>query len=368
MAEIEIKNIQKKFGDFVAVRESSFTVKDGEFFVMLGPSGCGKTTTLRMIAGLEMPTSGQVLLDGEDVTYLRGSKRDIAFVFQMFALYPHMNVRKNLSFPLRMQHMPRKKIKQRINEVASMLRIEHILDKPVGGLSSGDRQRVALGRALVRRAKAFLMDEPLGALDAAFRELMCEELRQLHKRVEATTVYVTHDQIEAMSMADRICVMDHAEVLQIGSPAEIYKRPKTRFVAGFIGSPAINFLSAKGGISAGEQSVQIQGKPVAVPMMQESYKQDEVILGVRPEHIQLTDISNKGALKGKVFAVEYQGTRQLITVETASGNIRVRAPNTVHAKEGDNVGLDFNTPSIMLFDSESDRALKSDLYTGAKNG
>ena len=184
MAEIQIRNLQKHFGDFTAVNGSSFTIRDGEFFVMLGPSGCGKTTTLRMIAGLEMPTSGQILLDGEDVTFNRGSERDIAFVFQLFALYPHMSVRRNISFPLRIAGLPRAEIRERTEEVAKLLRIEHLLDKGVGGLAAGDRQRVALGRAIVRRAKAFLMDEPLGALDAEFRDLMCEELRLLHNRIE----------------------------------------------------------------------------------------------------------------------------------------------------------------------------------------
>lgn len=365
MAEIKVKNLHKSFDDFVAVRDSSFSVKDGEFFVMLGPSGCGKTTTLRMVAGLEIPTSGQILLDNQDVTFLRGSQRDIAFVFQMFALYPHMNVRKNLSFPLRMQHMPRKQIAQRVQDVARMLRIDHILDQPVRGLSSGDRQRVALGRALVRSPKAFLMDEPLGALDAEFRELMCEELRQLHKRIDATTVYVTHDQIEAMSMADRICVMNQAEVLQIATPMEIYQRPATRFVAGFIGSPAINFLTVEGRLEVGAQKVNLLGKPLAVPELYESFEQQQAILGVRPEHIQLSD---EGTLRGSISAVEYQGTRQLLLVDTEPGCLRVRAPNSFRVECGENVGLAFKTENLMLFDPQSDKALNSQLYSGSLHG
>ncbi|MDE0113541.1 MAG: ABC transporter ATP-binding protein, partial [Albidovulum sp.] len=205
MAEIKLQNLQKHFGEFVAVRDIDFTVRDGEFFVMLGPSGCGKTTTLRMIAGLELPTSGQILIDGEDVTWKRASQRNIAFVFQLFALYPHMTVRRNVSFPLRLAGVPRREVREKTEEIARLLRIEHLLDRGVGGLSAGDRQRVALGRAIIRRAKAFLMDEPLGALDAEFRDVMCEELRLLHDRLNSTTVYVTHDQVEAMAMADRIC-------------------------------------------------------------------------------------------------------------------------------------------------------------------
>src|SRR5258708_1607334 len=202
MAEIRVENLHKAFAEFVAVRDSSFTVPDGDFFCLLGPSGCGKTTTLRMIAGLELPTSGRILLGEEDVTFKQASQRDIAFVFQLFALYPHMNVRSNIAFPLRSQGMLRSETATRVREAARILRIEHLLDRPVAGLSSGDRQRVALGRAIVREPMAFLLDEPLGALDAEFREVMCGELRALPDRLHATTVYVTRDQFEAMSRAD----------------------------------------------------------------------------------------------------------------------------------------------------------------------
>ena len=365
MAEIRIEKLHKSFGDFVAVRDSSFTIEDGEFFVMLGPSGCGKTTTLRMIAGLEMPSSGNVLLDGEDVTYKRGGERDIAFVFQLFALYPHMNVRKNISFPLRMEGLPRKEVRARTEEVARMLQIEAILDKPVSGLSSGDRQRVALGRAIVRRAKAFLLDEPLGALDSEFRELMCAELRQLHDRVSATSVYVTHDQIEAMSMADRICVMSMGKVLQIGTPSEVYARPASRFVAGFIGSPAMNFLSAEGGLDAGADALRVQGSVIKVPRLHEALDHADAVIGVRPEHIKIVET---GALKGRVFAVEYMGTRQLVTIDSEAGRLRVRAPNSIQLTDGETVGLDFDSERVVVFHPETERALASDLFAEAGHG
>jgi multiple sugar transport system ATP-binding protein len=354
MAEIRIEGIGKEFGDFVAVRESSFTIGDGEFFVMLGPSGCGKTTTLRMIAGLELPTAGRILLDGRDVTWERASKRDIAFVFQLFALYPHMTVRRNISFPLRLAGLPRREVRARTEEVARMLEIGHLLDRGVGGLAAGDRQRVALGRAIVRRARAFLMDEPLGALDAEFRERMCEELRLLHDRIGATTVYVTHDQSEAMAMADRICVMNHAEVLQIGPPMEVYDRPATKFVAGFIGSPAMNFLSAGGRIPAGTRQVRVNGSTVTVPETRAPVEGAEAVLGVRPEHIRFGD---SGALKGRVFGVEYMGARQLVTVDTSAGRLKVRAPNTTRVSDGETVGLDFVTDRLVLFDAGTDRAV-----------
>src|SRR3954469_12088590 len=214
MAEIRIENLKKEFGLFTAVRNSNLVVEDGEFLVMLGPSGCGKTTTLRMIAGLELPTDGHIRLDGEDVTMKRARERDIAFVFQLFALYPHMDVRKNIGFPLLAQGMPATEIRTRVEETAKLLRIDHLLNKSVSGLAGGDRQRVALGRAIVRRPKCFLMDEPLGTLDTEFRDLMVHELRELHNRIHATTVYVTHDQMEAMSVAGKIAltnqrVIDH---------------------------------------------------------------------------------------------------------------------------------------------------------------
>ncbi len=359
MAEIEIRNLKKNFGDFMAVRESSFTVRDGEFFVMLGPSGCGKTTTLRMIAGLEMPSDGQILLGGEDVTYNRGSERDIAFVFQLFALYPHMTVRGNISFPLRVQGVRRAEVRRRTEAVARMLQIDHMVDRGVGGLAAGDRQRVALGRAIVREAKAFLMDEPLGALDAEFRDKMCEELRLLHNRVNATTVYVTHDQIEAMSMADRICVMNKGNVLQIGAPMEVYARPATRFVAGFIGSPSMNFLEGEGGIAAGATSIRVTGSEITIPETRAALSAPTAILGARPEHIRLTDA---GGLRGRVFAVEYMGARQMVTVDTEAGRLRVRTPNTVRVRDGETVGLDFDADRLIVFDPESDLAVPSALF------
>ena len=216
MAQIMIKNVRKDFGSFNAVKSSTFTIEDGEFFMLLGPSGCGKTTTLRMMAGLELPTSGEIYIDGEEVGMKPASQRDIAFVFQMLRSYPHMNVGKNISYPLISQGMPRAQVKKKVGEVAEILGITDILNRPVGGLSGGDRQRVALGRAIVRDPKAFFMDEPLGALDAEFREHMSEELRALHDRMDATTVYVTHDQLEAMQMGDKIVVMNHGVVEQFG--------------------------------------------------------------------------------------------------------------------------------------------------------
>ncbi|MDJ0638501.1 MAG: ABC transporter ATP-binding protein [Paracoccaceae bacterium] len=364
MAQIVIKNLKKQFGDFTAVRESSFTIEDGEFFMLLGPSGCGKTTTLRMIAGLELPTSGEIFLDGEEISQRPPSERDIAFVFQMFALYPHMNVRKNISYPLVSQGMPRAQVKEKVAEVAGILGIEDILDRPVGGLSGGDRQRVALGRAIVREPKAFMMDEPLGALDAEFRERMAEELRALHDRMGATTVYVTHDQLEAMQMGDKIVVMNNAVVEQFGTPQEIYDKPATMFVADFIGSPSMNFLKFHGKIGSSSSDVAMHETTFAVPQSREPFEGD-MAFGVRPEHIRLSDVA---PFRAEVLATEYLGTTQIVTLNTAGGEVKARIPATQSARAGETVGLEFNPDTITLFDRQSGRALKSELNEGVLHG
>jgi len=365
MAQIRIENLRKQFGGFTAVKGSSFTVDDGSFFVMLGPSGCGKTTTLRMIAGLELPSDGRILLDGEEVTFLRASHRDIAFVFQMFALYPHMNVRRNIAYPLRSQGVSRAETKRRVEETARLLRIEHLLSRSVSGLSGGDRQRVALGRAIVRRPKAFLMDEPLGALDSEFRRFMCAELRQLHERIRATTVYVTHDQLEAMAMADTIAIMNHGVVEQIGTPQEVYDQPASMFVADFIGSPPMSFLRFEGAVRRGERSVRIGEAAVSMPELREDGMQGPLALGARPEHVTLSD---GGAIRGHVFGAEYLGTTQIVTLDTHHGQVKARLPASIDVRLGDNVGLEFHTEGLALFDATSGRALRSALYEGAAHG
>ncbi|WP_146347925.1 ABC transporter ATP-binding protein [Phaeobacter marinintestinus] len=357
MAKIEIKNVRKEFGDFVAVRESSFTIEDGEFFMLLGPSGCGKTTTLRMIAGLELPTSGEIYLDGEEISQKPPSQRDIAFVFQMFALYPHLNVRKNLSYPLVSQGMPRAQVKSKVAEVAGILGIEDILNRPVGGLSGGDRQRVALGRAIVRDPKAFMMDEPLGALDAEFREHMAEELRALHDRMNATTVYVTHDQLEAMQMGDKIVVMNNAVVEQFGTPQEIYDKPATMFVADFIGSPSMNFLGFDGKVAEGAGAIELNGQTIGVPRQMQGAA-GELVFGVRPEHIGFSD---SGGYRGKVLATEYLGTTQIVTLDTPNGELKARLDSAQLATVGETVGLGFEASKVTLFDKASGQALRSEL-------
>ncbi|WP_319532286.1 ABC transporter ATP-binding protein [uncultured Cohaesibacter sp.] len=360
MAQIRIENVRKDFGAFTAVKSSSFTIEDGEFFMLLGPSGCGKTTTLRMMAGLELPTSGEIYIDGEEVGMKPASERDIAFVFQMFALYPHMNVFKNMSYPLLSQGMPKAEARKRVEEVARILGIESILHSPVGGLSGGDRQRVALGRAIVREPKAFFMDEPLGALDAEFREHMAEELRALHDRMGATTVYVTHDQLEAMQMGDKIVVMNHGVVEQFGKPQDIYDWPATKFVADFIGSPSMNFLDFHGMIGAGHRHVVLDGHEIAVPVLREGAEGD-LTLGVRPEHIHFSDGSH---YRGKVLTTEYLGTTQIVILDTPNGHIQARASSKIPVKEGEVVGLEFDVRTLTVFEGEKGRALLSEANEG----
>jgi multiple sugar transport system ATP-binding protein len=360
MAEIVIRNLRKEFGDFTAVQGSTFRIEDGEFFMLLGPSGCGKTTTLRMIAGLELPTSGEILIDGEEVGRKPASQRDIAFVFQMFALYPHMNVRRNISYPLASQGMSKARIREKVAEVARILAIEDILDRPVSGLSGGDRQRVALGRAIVRDPKCFLMDEPLGALDAEFRERMAEELRALHDRMGATTVYVTHDQLEAMQMGDKIVVMNHGVVEQFGAPQDIYDKPATLFVAEFIGAPSMNFLNFHGRVAPGDDSVRLRQHSLPTPVMRDPFEGD-MVYGVRPEHVRLDD---GAALRGEITATEYLGAVQIVTLATQGGVVKARVPADRPARPGETVGLAFAGASVTLFDAQTGRALRSALNEG----
>jgi multiple sugar transport system ATP-binding protein len=365
MAEIRVRNLHKTFGDFAAVRNASFTVADGGFFVVLGPSGAGKTTTLRMIAGLELPTSGEIVLGGEDVTRRRAARRDIAFVFQHPALYPHMNVRQNIAYPLRSEGVARAEIRRRVEETARLLRMDHLIDSPVSRLSGGDRQRVALGRAVVRRPKAFLMDEPLGALDAELRTSMGAELRGLHARLGATTVYLTHDQHEAMSMADRIAVMNAGAIEQSGTPREVYDRPATMFVADFIGTPPMNLLAFHAGLKKGRKTVKLSGATIEVPELREDVAPRDLALGIRPEHVGFDD---KAKLRGRVFGTEYLGSTQIVTLETSHGPLKARLPSDIHVGTGETVGVKLIGERLSLFDRASGRALSTALYEDAARG
>ncbi|MCK6576957.1 MAG: ABC transporter ATP-binding protein [Anaerolineae bacterium] len=360
MANIELRGVEKKFGDVFAVKPLDLTIKDGEFIVLLGPSGCGKTTTLRMISGLEAVTVGQILLDGRDVTWLHPSERDIAFVFQFFALYSHMSARDNIAFPLQAAGMARHEVKERVAQVAALLRIDHILDRKPGALSGGDQQRVALARALVRRPAAFLMDEPLGALDAEFRETMRAEIKKLHLAQHATTVYVTHDQIEAMAMGDRIVIMSAAVVQQVGTPTEVYHNPANLFVARFIGSPGMNLVKAK----VEPDGARLPGGGLAPisdrwrrALEGSGLEDGSVVLGFRPEAVQVHD---GGALRAGVYADDLHGGYTMLHLELADGEIiHGRAARDAMNALGSAVRFDLDPDMMRFFNPETEMAILS---------
>ncbi len=370
MAEIELRQVAKKFGDLWAVKPMDLTIYDGEFVALLGPSGCGKTTTLRMISGLEAVTEGRIFINGKDVTWLSASQRDIAFVFQFFALYPQMTVRQNIAFPLESQGMKRAEINQRVAEVVKLLEIGHLLQRKPPALSGGDKQRVALARSLVRKPACFLMDEPLGALDAEFREVMRAEIKRLHLAQHATTVYVTHDQVEAMAMGDRIVVMSAAEVQQIGTPAQVYHDPANLFVANFIGSPGMNLVPGK---YVGDE-VHLRGgsvyptPPAWRPTLAARWQRDDVIVGFRPEAAQ---VSETGAIRGMVYASDLHGSYTMLHVSLngelrPNGNgedtiVHIRARRDVHYVIGSLVRFDLNPEMVRFFDPESEKAIAKEV-------
>lgn len=363
MATIELIQIEKKFGELYAVKPMDLTIQDGEFVVLLGPSGCGKTTTLRMISGLETVTNGKILLNGKNVTWLHPSERDIAFVFQFYALYPHITAHDNIAFPLRAQGENKETIDKRVKEVASMLRIEHLLNQRPGNLSGGDQQRIALARALVRHPAAFLMDEPIGALDAEFRESMRAEIKRLHIDQHATTIYVTHDQIEAMALGDRIVVMSEAVVQQIGAPADVYYNPANLFVARFIGSPGMNLVKTH--YSEGVVIIPGTQNRYRVP---EEWRQSlnevtqgdgEVVLGFRPEASQLND---QGVLVGEVYAKELQGAYSVLHVNVNSNEIvHIRTDRLVERPIGAKVNFDLDPQMVRFFNPSTGAVLQKEV-------
>jgi len=321
MAYLELQQVSKSFGDVRVVEAMSLNARAGEFVVMVGASGCGKSTTLRMIAGLEAPSSGRIVIDGRDVTGATPADRDIAMVFQNYALYPHMDVAQNMSFALDLARTPKDEIKRRVDAAAKVLHIEHLLARKPKELSGGQRQRVAMGRAIVREPKVFLFDEPLSNLDAKLRGHMRVEIAMLHRRLGKTSVYVTHDQIEAMTLADRIVVMDQGKVQQMGSPDEVFNRPVNKFVASFIGSPTMNFLEAE--VVSAEGGLRFKsphfGCPVPAPMLAAAQAQvgKRVNVGVRPQSLRLGELDQDASatlpLRLQVNVCEYLGTESVLT-------------------------------------------------------
>lgn len=329
MGQITLKQVTKSFGEVEVIPPLDLTIQDGEFTVFVGPSGCGKSTLLRLIAGLEDITSGQIEIDGADATDLVPAKRGLAMVFQSYALYPHMSVRKNIAFPLRMAKMEKAEIDRRVNAAAEVLNLADYIDRRPGQLSGGQRQRVAIGRAIVREPSAFLFDEPLSNLDAALRVGMRMEISELHEKLATTMIYVTHDQVEAMTMADKIVVLQAGVIEQVGSPLELYRKPRNTFVAGFIGSPKMNLISGE-----------------------EAAKHNAATIGVRPEHIDVVD--SNGLWSGTVGVAEHLGSDTFFHIHnTGLGDtITVRAIGDVSLRHGDTIHLNPRMDELHRFDAQ----------------
>ncbi len=363
MGSVELKNVTKIFPPkTVAINNVNLKVHDGEFFILLGPSGCGKTTTLRIIAGLEKPTKGRVYIDNEDVTDLPPRKRDIAMVFQTWALYPHMKVYDNIAFPLKLRKVAKDEIDRRVKEVAKMLQIETLLDRYPRQLSGGQQQRVALARALVRKPKVWLLDEPLSNLDAILRVQMRAELKRLQKELKITAIYVTHDQVEAMSMGDRVAVLNAGRVLQVGAPNEVYNKPNTLFVASFIGSPPMNFMRVALKNEGGNYALVAEGVSIPLPtelgkiIEEKASDVNDLILGVRPEHLELSTAENSN-IRGEVYVIEPLGSETILNIKVGDNIIKARLLKETTLSIGSKVFLKVSTNSIHVFDPSTERAL-----------
>jgi ABC-type sugar transport system ATPase subunit len=349
---VELRQVTKRYGAVTAISDLSLGVEKGSFTALLGPSGCGKSTLLRMIAGLESITQGRCLIDGVDVTDAPPAKRRIAMVFQSYALYPHMTVRDNIAFSLSIAGAPRKVQHERALEAARILQLEPYLDRLPAELSGGQRQRVAIGRALVRKPEVFLFDEPLSNLDAKLRVQMRFELAKLHADLRTTMIYVTHDQTEAMTLADRIVVLDRGTISQVGSPLDLYNRPANKFVAAFIGSPSMNFFEARiAAAQGGVASVILPGGRGARALVSADARSDgPVELGVRPEHLTLTAQDDpSAAFSGSVVVVERLGSATILYVDTPAGRLVVQGEGNLAARPGETIGLSLSETDVRLF-------------------
>ena len=361
MAEIRINHITKRFGDFVALHELDLTIRDGEFLVLLGPSGCGKTTTLRSVAGLERQTSGDIYIGDTLVNNLPPGDRDIAMVFQFYALYPHLSAYDNIAFPLRAQKTPADEVDKRVRAVAQVLRIEHLLKRRPKQLSGGEQQRVALGRAMVRRPRAFLMDEPLTNLDAALRADMRAELKHLQHELSTTMMYVTHDQIEAMSMGQRIVVMNRGLIQQVGTPLEVYARPATLFVAGFIGSPPMRLIDCRlqnGGAPALTNSSGTLRLPIDQPLVDRvrANGAEELVVGIRPEEV-LIDGAQSPDFEATVVAREPLGDETIYDLDLGDQLFQTRQPPSLRLPIGQRVPVRLDRSRMRVYDKRTEQAI-----------
>src|SRR5215469_11087056 len=366
MAEVSLRNVVKRFDDTEVVRNISLDIPDNEFVVLVGPSGCGKSTTLRMIAGLEEISAGDIYIGGEVVNDLPPKDRDIAMVFQNYALYPHMSVFENMSFGLKLRKFPKEEIKKRVDHAARILDITELLERKPKQLSGGQRQRVAMGRAIVRNPKVFLFDEPLSNLDAKLRVQMRTEIKKVHQTVRTTTVYVTHDQVEAMTLADRVVVMNHGVIEQVGSPQDLYHSPATRFVAGFIGSPAMNFLPVRiEDGAAGGLSVRVTDQiKLAIPPARNDrygkYKGREMVLGLRPEHLfEYHENGRPGWTRVElpVDVVEPMGMETMVHFFIGHDPVCARVDPATHAEPGEMLPLTADLNQMHLMEPDSGRVV-----------
>ncbi|MFA4646305.1 ABC transporter ATP-binding protein [Pyrococcus kukulkanii] len=363
MVEVRLENLTKKFGDFTAVNKLNLTIKDGEFLVLLGPSGCGKTTTLRMIAGLEEPTEGKIYFGDRDVTYLPPKDRNISMVFQSYAVWPHMTVYDNIAFPLRIKKFSKQEIDKKVRWAAELLQIESLLDRYPAQLSGGQRQRVAVARAIVVEPDVLLMDEPLSNLDAKLRVAMRAEIKKLQQRLKVTTIYVTHDQVEAMTMGDRIAVMNQGKLLQVGPPTEVYLNPKSVFVATFIGAPEMNILE----VSVRENYLEGRGFKIELPHdimdLLKDYMGKDVLFGIRPEHMiiegigEMAHMKRTTKVKGRVDFVEALGTDTIVHVVLGDELIKVKLPGHIPLEVGKEVNVVMDVERIHVFDKSTEEAI-----------
>jgi len=346
MSRLEIRSLRKSFEGVDVIKGIDLVVEDREFCVFLGPSGCGKSTTLRLIAGLEEVDDGQILLDKDDITHRPVDKRDLAMVFQSYALYPHMTVRENMSFALRLAKMDQKVIDEKVGRATKILALEPYLDRKPSALSGGQRQRVAIGRAITREPRVFLFDEPLSNLDAALRAATRLEIARLHQELNATMIYVTHDQVEAMTLADRIAIFSEGRIEQVGKPMALYHKPVNRFVAGFLGMPQMNFLSA---VAEGGSFRLSTGNTVTVPGAQAS---GDVTLGIRPEHLRVCTDADSETVNGKLSVVERLGNETYAYVDVPGiGLITVRADADFERRAGRDICIRLDLTHAHVFDA-----------------
>jgi multiple sugar transport system ATP-binding protein len=367
MSTVKFENVWKTYDDYVAIPGLNLEIEDGEFLVLVGPSGCGKTTTLRMLAGLTTPTYGRILIDDRDVTLTPPGRRDIAMVFQSYALYPHMTVRKNLAFGPNVRGEKRAVTTEHVNRVAGLVGLESMLDRKPGELSGGQRQRVALARALIREPRLFLLDEPLSNLDASLRTQMRAEIAALQRRLGVTTVYVTHDQVEAMTMGHRIAVFNQGRILQIASPAELYRCPANKFVATFIGSPKMNIVRAKVALRGGAVLVRTLGTTLQLPsadMLHDIPSSGAVELGIRPDDLHWTkDAPSRCTekIQGIVTIIETTGAESFVVVKIDDQDVNTKFPSFADISIGQEVTLLFDPNDLHFFDPVSGDALRTTL-------